>query len=258
MPIVRAVAAKLFGRFPLADFDPDEVVALGAGIQAGLKARDQALEEIVLTDTCPYSLGVDVTIVDSDGHPVGREFSPILERNTVVPTSREQSYFPLHDDQPEVRFTVYQGESRRVEHNVRLGALTISIPKGRIQDNELRVRFTYDINGLLEVEVVHQRTGLRKSVVIEENPGVLTPEELQKRLATLAALKIHPREKLENRTLLARGERLYEEFLGTRREHVGHLLARFETSLASQDEREIAKARAELAEELDRIERSPW
>jgi molecular chaperone HscC len=234
------------------------VVALGAAVQAGLKARDRALDEVVLTDTCPYSLGVDVSILDESGQPVGREFSPILERNTVVPTSRERSFLPVYDDQPEVRFTVYQGESRRVEHNVRLGALTIPIPKGKIHENELRVRFTYDINGLLEVDVVHPRTGLRKSVVIEENPGVLSPEELQKRLAALAALKIHPREKLENRTLLARGERLYEEFLSDRREHVGRLLAQFEAVLASQNEQQIARARAELTKELDRIEGSSW
>jgi molecular chaperone HscC len=258
MPVVHAVAAKLFERFPLVEIDPDEAIALGAAVQAGLKARDRALDEIVLTDTCPYSLGVDVAILDPRGQVVGREFSPVLERNTVVPTSREKSFFPLFDDQPEVRFAVYQGESRRLEHNIRLGELTIPLPAGKIQDNELRVRFTYDINGLLEVEVLHQRTGVRKSVLIEKSPGEISQGELERRLAALAALKIHPREKLENRTLLARGERLFEESLGNLREHIGRLLTQFETILASEDEREIAKARNELSRELDRAERSPW
>jgi molecular chaperone HscC len=258
MPLVRAVAAKLFGRFPLANIDPDEVVALGAAVQAGLKARDRALGEVVLTDTCPYSLGVDSAVVDPAGRVVGHEFSPIIERNTVVPTSREKTFYPLADDQPEVRFAIFQGESRRLEHDIRLGTLTIPLPKGRVQENAIRVRFTYDINGLLEVDVLHERSSLRKTVVIEGNPGAMSAEEIKRRLEALEALKIHPREKLENRTVLARGERLFEESLGELREHVGRLLARFEAVLASQEAREIDKARVELSRELSRVEETPW
>jgi molecular chaperone HscC len=259
MPLVRALAARLFGRFPLAEIHPDEAVAMGAAVQAGLKSRDEALSEVVLTDTSPHSLGVAVSIPGERGEPVGREFSPIIERNTVIPTSREQSYSPVHEQQREVRLEVYQGESRRLENNVKLGSLTLPLPPGDARERQLLVRFTYDINGLLEVDTRVAGTEVRRSLVIEGNPGFLAPDEIRRRLEQLQSLKIHPRDQMENRTVLARGERMYEESLGERRAHVGRLLSRFDAVLAGQDSRAIATAREELARELDRIEEgSGW
>ncbi len=257
MPLVRALAAKLFGRFPLTKVNPDEAVALGTAIQAGLKSRDKALSEIVLTDTSPHSLGVGVSIRNERGEPVGQEFSPIIERNTVIPASREHSYSPMHDHQREVRFLIYQGESRRLENNVQLGSLTLPLPPGKAREHQLLVRFTYDINGLLEVDTKVAGTGVRRTLVIEGNPGFLPPEEIQKRLFRLQALKVHPREQMENRTLLARGERIFEESLGDRRLRVGRLLAVFDAVMARQDPREIKEARRELGRGLDELEQGP-
>jgi molecular chaperone HscC len=257
MPLVRALVARLFGRFPLASVHPDEAVALGTAIQAGLKARDKALAEVVLTDTSPHSLGVAVAIPNERGEPVGLEFSPIIERNTVIPASREQSYSPTHAQQREVQFEIYQGESRRLENNVKLGSLTLPLAPGNAREQQLLVRFTYDINGLLEVDTRVAGTQLRRSLVIEGNPGFLTREEIAKRIAQLQELKVHPRERMENRTVLARGERIFEESLGERRLLVSSLLSRFDAVLARQDAREIAKAREELAAALDELEQGP-
>jgi molecular chaperone HscC len=256
MPLVRGLAARLFGRFPLASVQPDETVALGAALQAGLKARDKALKEVVLTDTSPHSLGVAVAIPDQWGQPAGLEFSPILERNTVIPASREQSYRPTHDGQREVQIDVYQGESRRLEGNVKLGSLSLPLPPGKASEQQVVVRFTYDINGLLEVDTKVAGTEVRRGLVIEGNPG-LPPEEIQARLRALQVLKVHPRDQMENRTLLARGDRLFEESLGERRAHVGALMARFEAILARQDPREIERAREEVARGLDALEQGP-
>jgi molecular chaperone HscC len=254
MPLVRSLATRLFGRFPLSQIHPDEAVALGAAIQAGLKARDAALAEVVLTDTCPHSLGVGIAIPDEEGNPVGLEFSPIIERNTVVPVSRERTYFPLRDDQRLVEVDIYQGESRRLENNVKLGSLKLPLPPGRSRDRNVVVRFTYDINGLLEVDTHVGATEVRRKTVIEGNPGTLSPDQIRDRLRELEALKIHPREQMENRAVMARGERIFEESLGDLREHVGRLLARFDAVLEKQDPRQIEKARRALAEELDRLE----
>jgi molecular chaperone HscC len=256
MPLVHALAARLFGRFPLTHIHPDEAVALGAAIQAGLKARDRALSETVLTDVCPYSLGVNSAVIDENRNVVGLEFSPILERNTVVPASREQTYFAIHEDQREVRFDIYQGESRRLENNVRIGSMTLPLPPGNARDRAISVRFTYDINGLLEIDTA-VAGGARKTLVIEGSPGSMTAEQIRARLKELEAMKVHPRDTLENRTATARAERLFEESLGERRQHVSRLLATFEGVLARQDMREIAKARHELLLELDRMEGGP-
>ncbi len=256
MPLVHALAARLFGRFPMTHVHPDEAVALGAAIQAGLKARDRALSETVLTDVCPYSLGVNTAVVDENRNVIGREFSPILERNTVVPASREQTYFAIHEDQREVRFDIYQGESRRLENNVRIGSMSVPLPPGNARERAISVRFTYDINGLLEIDTAVAGGG-RKTLVIEGSPGSMTPEEIRARLKELEGMKVHPRETLENRTAMARAERLFEESLGDLRQHVSRLLAGFEAVLARQDLREIAKARQELLQGLDRIEGGP-
>lgn len=257
MPLVRGVAAKLFGRFPLTDISPDETIAVGAAIQAGLKARDAALKETILTDVCPYSLGVGVAVTDERDNVVGQEFSPIIERNTVVPTSREQTYYPIHPGQTQILLQVYQGESLRLEHNVRIGRLEVPLPPGDRESQWVRVRFTYDINGLLEVDAT-VATGHKRTLVIQENPGSMTPEELQKRLKALQVVKVHPRETLENRTVLARGDRLFAENLGEVREAVRQAVARFEIVLSRQDPRAIDEARAELVKELDRIEGKVW
>ena len=98
----------------------------------------------------------------------------------------------------------------------------------------------------------------QKKLVIEGSPGSMTQEEIEQRLKDLEAIKIHPRETMENRTLLARGERLYEESLGAVRQHVSREMARFEAVLEGQNSRDVAKAREELVRELDRIEGKAW
>jgi molecular chaperone HscC len=259
MPLVRALAARLFGRFPLTSVHPDESVALGSAIQAGLKSRDETLSEVVLTDTCPHSLGVGVAVANSRGQPVGQEFSPVIERNTVIPASREQYYSPTHDEQRFVEFDIFQGESRRLDNNVKLGSIRLPLPPGRSRERKLVVRFTYDINGLLEVDTRIEGTDLRRTLVIEGNPGLLSQDQIRLRLKELEALKIHPRDEMESRVVLARGERIFEESLGERRAYVRSLLSRFEAVLAGQDPREVETARQEIAQELDRLEGgSPW
>jgi molecular chaperone HscC len=255
MPIVRNMVARMFGRFPNFSINPEEAVALGAAVQAGLKERDAALREIVLTDTCPYTLGVEICeeIEGSKAFRTGL-YLPILERNTVVPASRVQTLVTLTDNQKAVDLRIFQGESRRIQENIFLGSLHVSVPRRPKGQEKVDVRFTYDINGLLEVEATVISTGIRKSVVIEENPGAISAEEIKKRFEALSKLKIHPRDQTENRTLLARAERLYQEHLAESRIMIGQQTSAFEASLEKQDEREIAKSRKRLAELLDQIE----
>ena len=166
MPVVRQAVAKMFGRFPALGPDPDEAVALGAAIQAGLKARDAALREVVLTDVCPYSLGVDVGERLPDGTIRSGLFEPIIERNTVVPASRVKSFGTMNDRQRQVEFGIFQGESRHVAQNIRLGTITIPVPAAKAGEVQVDCRFTYDINGLLEVDVEVAGTGERRALTI--------------------------------------------------------------------------------------------
>lgn len=254
MPMIRSLATRMFGRFPAVGLNPDEVVAMGAAVQAGLKMKDQALRETVMTDVCPYTLGTEVSRrLDNGSHAEGF-YAPIIERNTVVPVSRVQRFTPVSAQAKELRIGVYQGESRMVRDNIPLGELVVPMQPGKGHADGVDVRFTYDVNGLLEVEVTVVATGEARRLVIESGEAHMPADEIARRLATLSALKIHPRDTLENRTLLARAERLYEQLLGGARDQVGQFILHFEQVLASQDERLIARDAAQFRDALKRIE----
>ncbi|AZG87956.1 molecular chaperone HscC [Pseudomonas syringae] len=253
MPLIRKLAASLFGRFPSIALNPDEIVAQGAAVQAALKHRDAALEEIVLTDVCPYTLGIE-TITQVGNRYESGHYLPIIERNSVVPVSRVKTVQTVSDDQEHVMVRIFQGESRMVKDNIALGELIIPIPKAKAGEVALDVRFTYDNNGLLEADVMTQLTGERHKLVIENNPGVMTPDEIQERLQVLEALKVHPREQQANTHLIARLERLYQECLGSDRELIDHWTTQFQHVLETQDERQISEIRKQLKQEVDTFE----
>jgi molecular chaperone HscC len=255
MPAIRRLVTTMFGRFPSIDFNPDEVVALGAAVQAGLKARDAALKEVVMTDVAPYSLGVAVSRWLSETTATHGHFDPIIERNSTVPVSRSKSYVPNSASQTSVDLHVFQGESRMVRDNVHLGTLHVPLPRGPVSEAAVDVRFTYDVNGLLQIEATVQKTQETFSLLIEGNPGLLSEAEIKERLAALSELKIHPRDRMENRTLLARAERVYQQLRGDVREWLGMRISEFERALATQDKRVISPVHRQFQEQLEQIER---
>ena len=253
MPLVRKLVATLFGRIPAMQLNPDEVVAQGAAIQAALKARHASLEEVVLTDVCPYTLGIETSVQLGNQYQSGH-YLPIIERNTVVPVSRSRNVSTLSDNQKVVRLGIYQGESRLVANNIFLGELEIPVPPRKAGEITLDVRFTYDNNGLLEAQVHLPINGETRRLVIENNPGVLAPEEIARRLAALEALKVHPRDQQVNTLLLARLDRLYQESLGDGRDHIAALANHFQQMLDTQDEHRIREARGDISQRLAHFE----
>jgi molecular chaperone HscC len=238
--------------------NPDEAVALGAAIQAGLKARDAALNEVVLTDVCPYTLGVDVAERTPGGGVRTGVFAPVIERNTILPASRERDFATFSDNQRVVKMDVYQGESRNVSDNVLLGSLEVPVPGGKAGEVGVTCRFTYDVDGLLEVEAHVPATGERRAVVILDESAGMPPAMLEQRRQTLAALKVHPRDDQANIAVLARLARCYEQTLGTQREQIGRWISQLSAILESQDPRAIAAARTQVTQALDAIEGEPY
>jgi molecular chaperone HscC len=256
MPLAARLVSRMFGRLPLRHINPDQAIALGACAAAGMKARDQRLEEIILTDVCPYTLGIEVSRRDENSVEQSGFFAPIIHRNSTVPVSREEVFHPTRDHQTKINLRVYQGENPMVERNIRLGELDVPLPPRRSsQENAVAVRFTYDINGVLQVEAEVIATRERHELVLEQNPGVLSPEDIRARLQALEGIKIHPRDKQENIAMLARAERLYEEYVQAR-EQLQHWIARFRSVLESQDEQLIREHRRHFAEALDSLEAS--
>lgn len=259
MPIVRKLVTRMFGRFPATALNPDEVVALGVAVQAGLQMDDAALSEIVMTDVCPYTLGIRVAQrLAGDGSLQDGFYLPIIERNTIVPASRSKDVYTLYDNQVKLCIDVYQGEGRLVRDNIPLGKFEVAVqggmPAGKAGAD---VRFTYDVNGLLEVEASVHGTDTKGSIVIEEHAGVLSKEDIAERLAALHALKLNPRDDARNVAVLARANRLYEEALGPSRTAISNAMSQFEAIMARQDPREILASREQLSAWLDRFESNP-
>lgn len=254
LPIVRNFVAKLFGRLPNTNINPDEAVALGAAVQAAMKERNQSIKEIVLTDVCPYTLGTNVSVKRQNDYYESGHFFPIIDRNTVIPVSRTERLYTLYDNQNKIDVEILQGESRFAKNNLLLGELTVDVPKKPAGEEAIDVTYTYDINSILEVEVTVVSTGDKKRMVIQKNKGSMTDSEVEKRLKELSEIKIHPRDREENKLLLARGERLYEESVGERREEIDSVLRKFEDVLDSQDRVKIEKAYKEVKEFFDDLE----
>lgn len=255
MPVVRTVVSKMFSRLPYSNINPDEAVALGAAIQVALKERNEYLSEVILTDVCPYSMGTNIAKSMGNGKHESGYFLPIIERNTPIPVSKAEILQTLADNQTSLHLEIYQGESRKVENNIKIGELNINVPPAPAGEQLIDVRYTYDINGILEVEVIALKTGEKSRIVIEKTPGSMTEQEIEERLRKLKAIKIHPRDRVENKLLLARGERIYEESLGEMREYISLLLQGFESVLFKQNEKEVKIASEKLKITLDEIER---
>lgn len=257
LPLVRNFVSKLFGRIPFSHIDPDEAVAMGAGVQAAMKKRATAIKEVVLTDVCPYTLGTNVSIEKPGGYFEAGHFCPIIERNTIIPVSRIERLYTVVDRQKRINVEILQGESRLCKDNIYLGEISVEVPSNVAGKEAVDIRYTYDINGLLEVEVRVISTGLTKKMVIEKDPGHMTKEEIEKRLEVLNYIKIHPREKEENRLLLAKGERLYETSTGIRRIQIDRMMQKFENVLNAQDEKaidEVVKEMRVLLKEIEEVE----
>jgi molecular chaperone HscC len=256
MPAFRRLVARLFQRLPITPIDPDQVVALGAAVQAGLKMRDAALDDVVMTDVSPFTLGVE-TASQRNGQIVATGlFSPVIERNTVIPASRSISLSTLQDDQRVVTVKIYQGEGRLVADNALLGELSLDMPLGEAGTQHVDVRLTYDPSGLLEIDATILSTAESHHTLIKSRPGSMSAAEVTRRLEALHALKIHPRDQAENQAVMARLERLYSERLGEERAFVARLIDEFTITLARQDPREIADLRGHMLKTLARIDRS--
>jgi molecular chaperone HscC len=246
LPIVRSFVSKMFGRMPAYNINPDEAVALGAGVQAALKQRSAFIQEMILTDVCPYTLGTSISVKRADGVYQDGHYLPIIDRNSVIPASKVERVYTLHDNQRMIQIDILQGESRKSKENIYLGELTMAVPPGPAGREAVDIRYTYDINGILEAEATVISTGKTEKVIVEKSPGDMTEEEIGRRFTELAALKMHPRDMDEYKFLLERGERLYRENIGENRNQIAKALEKFEILLDKQNRREIQEAAAEI------------
>lgn len=253
LQIVRDFLIKLFRKFPDTNINPDEAVALGAAIQAAMKERRDEVREVILTDVCSFTLGTDVVVDLGGGVKEPGHFCPIIERNTVIPASRTERFYTAHDRQTKICIRVLQGESRFAENNLYLGELEVEVPQGPAGKESVDVTYTYDINSILEVEATVLSTGETKKVIIKSEDNQMTDQQIAERMKELSYLKIQPRDREENKLVLLKAERIYEELLGEERRRLEAQIQRFEEVLKGGDRDRIREEREALQAFLDDI-----
>lgn len=169
MPKVQNVVRELFGKEPHKGVNPDEVVAIGAAIQAGVLAGD--VKDVLLLDVTPLSLGIET---------LGGVFTKLIERNTTIPTRKSQVFSTAADNQPAVSIHVLQGEREMAIYNRTLGRFDlVGIPPAPRGVPQIEVTFDIDANGILHVSAKDLGTGKEQSIKIESSSG-LSKEEVEK------------------------------------------------------------------------------
>ncbi|MCM8899914.1 Hsp70 family protein [Caldicoprobacter algeriensis] len=205
IPLVRRFLESVMGRQPVSPVDPDLAVAMGAAIQAAIINQELSAEkDILITDVCPYTLGVEVLEFVA-GFPVPDMYDVIIPRNTTIPVVKEKVYSTVVDNQKKVEIKVYQGDYRKASLNNFLGKFILDgIPPAPAFKEKIKVRFSYDVNGILNVEGIILSTNKKAGITIETT-GVKMEEELD-----LSNWKEAPKAR-KYRGIIRRAERLLDE-----------------------------------------------
>ena len=245
MPVLVDFVRDYFQREPLCRFNPDEVVALGAAVQSALITDDSAVDDMVMTDVCPFTLGIAIS-KEFGNQILDGYFLPIIPRNTTIPVAREEVVATLYPNQTEVLVKVFQGESRKMEGNLLLGELRVpGIPPGP-RGQPIAVRFTYDLNGILEVEAMLPMTGKKFRTVLTQHVKGLSPEEMAAAIRNLQQLKFFPRDELRNQKLLKFCERIIGEVSPLQRSGLEEVIDSFEYALNVGDRAVFESSRENL------------
>ncbi len=169
MPLIQKIVEDFFGKKPNVSLNPDEVVAMGAAVQAGILQGE--VKDVLLLDVIPLSLGIET---------LGGIATKIIERNTTIPTSREQIFSTAADNQTQVEIHVVQGEREMAADNKTLGRFILTgIPPAPRGVPQILVKFDIDANGILTVSATDKATGKSQNITITASSG-LTKEEIER------------------------------------------------------------------------------
>ena len=234
--VVRRFLAELLGKEPVVLDQTDRVVALGAGIYAGIRRRGEEIRDMLLTDVCPFTLGIGVRNRSGQDKNV---LSPMIERNSTLPASCRNRFVTTSDYQREILVKIYQGEEYYVDDNVYLGEVAIEVALKPAGQAWVDVQFTYDINGILHV-MAENEMGERRQILLANQ--TLSEAELERYTREMEKIMLPPIQQPENQKMLAFFLDYYEKSTGHKREMIASMTGRIMAGLSSGRKKEVKNA----------------
>lgn len=238
LSVVQRFLQELTGKTPFKLEECDEVVARGSGVYAGIRARQEGIRDIIMTDVCPFTLGTNCV----HGREDKREYLlPVIKRNSTLPCTVTKRLNTVGDYQSALSIGIYQGEEYYADENVFLGEVSINVQPKPAGQAYADVSFTYDINGILKVDVQNEE-GVHKNILIRnqmlsEYEIALYQQEMEKVLSQTNPYGCEDIEMLRNEL-----EQIYAECAESGREIAGHAIAYFDRVIESGRVKRIRKA----------------
>jgi len=253
MPKIQDTLAKFFGKEPIKGVNPDEAVALGAAIQAGVLKGD--VQDILLLDVTPLTLGIET---------LGGVATPLIARNTTIPTSKSQIFSTAADSQPSVEIHVLQGERPMAADNRTLGRFMLDgilpAPRGMPQ---IEVTFDIDANGILNVSALDKGTGKEQKITITASSGLSKEqvEKMKREAESFAAEDAKRKEQVELRnsadSLAYTAEKTLRDYgdkiPGDVKQEIESKIAKVKSALQGSDMNSIRNSMQELSQALQKV-----
>ena len=248
--VVQEYLEYLFHKKPEVSDQIDYLVGLGCGYVAGIKSRNSSIKDKILTDICSFSLGVGIH------NPNGKQdiLSIIIERNATLPCSHTELYTTIKDNQTKVNFEIYQGEDLIAQNNHFIGKMVIDVPPRKAGVEYIEVCFTYDINGILDVDMKSISTDENVHKIFTSQDCVLSKVELEKRMKELEKLKNNSDREQDLTYLFDKAYRIYQESTGTKRKNVESILRELEMVTKDGKYGQIERTKRSISQRLDHLD----
>lgn len=241
-----------FRRRPYTAPSPDQTIALGVGLYAGIKERAEEVQDLVMTDVCPFSLGVAVYNRKDETIP---HMSFLIHRSTTLPAVHTERYWTLQDGQERITFRIYQGENYYAEQNLKLGEISVSVPADLAGKSWADICFAYDINGILCVSAKSCNGEVQEQTIL--NPKLkLNSKEMQRAQEKLKEMQLQQQTvQTEEQALMEKLIRLYEtSSIALRQYIIEGWIEQYQQALESKSPIIKKRALQEISQQVERLQ----